>query len=267
MDKAVSQYVIDALRLCGQSGLPGRGISPEQTTEVTEFFNQLLDGWNSMRNSLFSISQLFLTLTSNIQYYLIGPGAVPATINGYSYGAFNVARPQKITQANLIYQTSPEELRIPLKVIDSASWADIRVPGIFAIPLELYCDYGYTNPITGSGMPTGLAQILLWPGPQLGYLLQLFVWNLLTSALAYGDTLYAPPGYPRALTYNLALEIMPLYRKGMTALAIQMIDRVAKESRAAIESKNAPCAEAELDMPGTGRKAGRSRFTWLAPLG
>jgi hypothetical protein len=262
MDKAVSQYVIDALRLCGQSGEPGRGISPEQSAEVTEFFNQLLDGWNSMRNALYSIDQLFLLLTSNIQYYLIGPGAVPAVINGYNYGAFNVARPQKITQANLIYQTSPEELRIPLKVIDSAGWADLRVPGIFAIPLELYCDYGYTQTV-----PTGLAQILLWPGPQLGYELQLFVWNLLSSTLGYNDTFYAPPGYARALTYNLALEILPLYRKGMNLSAIQMVDRVAKESRDAINSKNAPCAEAEMDLPGTGRKAGRSRFTWLAPLG
>lgn len=262
MDKAVSQYVIDALRLCGQTGLPGRGISPEQSQEVTGFFNQILDSWNSMRNALYSIDQLFLTLTSNIQYYLIGPEAVATTINGYSYGAFNVARPQKITQANLIYQTSPEELRIPLKVIDSASWADIRVPGIFAIPLELYCDYGYSKTA-----PTGLAQILLWPGPQLGYLLQLFVWTQLASTLGYGDTFYAPPGYARALTYNLALEILPLYRKGMSPMAVQMIDRVAKESRNAIESKNAPCAEAELDLPGTGRKAGRSRFTWLAPLG
>jgi hypothetical protein len=101
----------------------------------------------------------------------------------------------------------------------------------------------------------------------LGYELQLFVWNLLSSTLGYNDTFYAPPGYARALTYNLALEILPLYRKGMNLSAIQMVDRVAKESRDAINSKNAPCAEAEMDLPGTGRKAGRSRFTWLAPLG
>lgn len=215
-----------------------------------------------MRNSLYSITILELLLDPNIQFYLIGPGAVATTINGFPYGAFNVARPNKITQANLIYQTAPEELRIPLKIIDSAGWADIRVPGIFAIPLELYCDYGYTQTA-----PTGLAQIMLWPGPQLGYSLELFVWNLLTTTLGYGDTLYAPPGYARALTYNLALEILPLYRKGMNVAAIQMVQKIAKESREAIESKNAPCAEAELDMPGTGRKAGRSRFTWLAPLG
>ncbi len=262
MDKAASQYCIDALRLCGQSGQPGRGISPEQTTEVLFFLNQMLDSWNSMRNALYSINILLLQLQANIQFYLIGPNAAPAVINGNSYGAFNLARPQKIEKANLIYQTAPEELRIPLNLLDMSGWANIRVPGIFAIPLELYYDAGYTQTT-----PTGVAQMLLWPGPQSAYEMELFVWNTLNSTLNYGDTLYAPPGYARALTYNLALEILPLYRKGMNAGAIQMITRAANESRAAIESKNAPCAEAELDMPGTGRKVGRSRFTWLAPLG
>lgn len=262
MDKAVQDYITDSLRLCGQMEAPGRGPAPEQTDELTRFFNQMLDGWNSMRNRLYSINILTLSLSPFIQWYLIGTGAVPTTIGGVQYGAFNVQRPQKITAANLIYQTQPEQLKVPIKLLDEQGWADVRVPGIFSIPLYLYCDYGYSQ-----STPTGLAQMVLWPGPQIGYQLELFVWNELTSVLGYDDTLYAPEGYARALTYNFALEILPLYRKGMNQGAVEMITRVANESRNALESKNAPCPEAVLEMPDSGRIRGRSRFNWLAPLG
>lgn len=261
MNKTVLQYIADALRLCGQMVQPGRTMGPEQIAEGTLYLNQLLDSWNTMRNKLFAIAIGLYTLTANLQYYLIGPNAVATTINGVSYGAFNTARPEKITEAQLLYQSAPFELNVPLKIIDASEQANIRVPGIFSIPLELYYDsaYSQTN-------PTGVGSIFLYPGPQSGYQMRLYTWSALNSALGSGDTLFAPPGYPRALTYNLALELPGLYRKHLAPEDRAEIRRIAQESRYWVESVNAPCEEAVVDVP-TSQRPGRSRFNWLSPLG
>lgn len=261
MDQTVAQYARDALRLCGQMQAPGRGMSPEQLGEITFFLNRLLDSWNTMRNRIFQIAQTVYPLTANLQYYLIGPGAAPATINGISYGAFNTARPTSITRAQLIYQTAPQELNLPLTIIDAGTQSNIRVPGIFSLPLELYFDGGYSQSV-----PTGLASIFLYPGPALGYSLRLYTPQALNAALNSGDTLFAPPGYARALTYNLALELPGSYRKELSALDREEIRTIAQDSRYWVESINAPCEEAEVDIP-TSHRPGRSRFNWISPLG
>src|SRR5579872_6378549 len=246
MDKTVQQYARDTMRICGQMQRPGRGVSPEQLEEVTFFLNQLLDSWNTMRNKIFQVAAAIYTLSPNLQYYLIGPSA---------------ARTVKISFAQLIYQTAPQELNLDLEIIDTNQQANIRVPGIFSIPLELYYDNGYSQAV-----PTGVASIFLYPGPQLGYQLRLYTWQALNSALSSSDTLFVPPGYARALTYNLALELPADYRKELSDREFEKIERTAQESRNSIESLNAPCEEAVVDVP-TSQRTGRSRFNWLSPLG
>lgn len=246
MDKLVTDYATDALRLCGQMGAPGRIYSPEQLIEVTEFLNQMLDSWNTMRNSLYSMTDTFLTLTSGQYQYTVGPG-----------GEFDIPRPQAIQRANLIYQTSPQLLRLPVEIIDVDQWAAIRVPQLeAAIPTKLYFDNGYSQ-----ATPFGLGQIYLWPAPQSAYQLEIFVWTLLNSNLGTGDTLYAPPGYARALTYNLAVEIMPLYMKGMNEVQQARVERIAKESRDWVESLNAPSPIVQID-PAVSSTT-NTGFNWL----
>lgn len=261
MDQSVNQYVTDALRLCGQMELPGRGMAPEQLTEGAQFLNRLLDSWNTMRNALYAIRNDSYPLTANTQFYIIGPNATATTIGGDPYGAIVAPRPQKITEANLLYQTVPLATKIPLKIIDVPQRADIRVPNIFSVPLELYYDNGYSQ-----SAPTGQAVIFLWPGPQIGYALELFTWQALPANLNADDTLYVPPGYARALTSNLALELPGGYRKNLTDRESMRLEKIAQESRYWVESLNAPCDETPVFIP-TSQRPGRSRFNWLSPLG
>jgi hypothetical protein len=247
MGKTVIQYIMDALRLCGQMGAPGRGYSPEQLGEIIEFLNQMLDSWNTMRNSIYSMTDTFLTLTSGQYQYTVGPG-----------GQFDIPRPQAIQRANLIYQTSPQLLRLPVEIIDVDQWAAIRVPQLeAAIPTKLYYDYGYSQTT-----PFGLGQIYLWPAPQSAYQLEIFVWTLLNSALTMGDDLiYMPPGYARAITYNLAVEIMPLYLKGMNSEQQMRVERIAKESKNWVDSLNAPSPIVQID-PAVSSST-NTGFNWL----
>ena len=216
MDKNVSQYCTDALRLCGQLPYPGGGPSPDAIQECSGFFNQLLDGWNVMRNKIYAIADIQYTLTPGQVQYTIGPT-----------GDLNGQRPQKITNANIIYATSPTVERLPLAIIDTDQWFALRLPELqSAIPQRLYFDNGYSQ-----SSPTGLGTIWLWPAPQSNYILELGIWQTLNSALLPTDTLYAPPGYARALTYSFAEEILPLYPKRVTPEREAQIGRIAMEAR------------------------------------
>lgn len=247
MDQTATQYATDALRLIGQMWTPGGGPSTASINEIVRFMNQMLDSWNTMRNSIYTISDVLYVLTPGQTQYTIGPG-----------GDLNGARPIRIQRANTIYQTSPQELRLPIEIIDVDQWAAIQVPQLpNAIPLKLYYDYGYSQTA-----PTGLGTIYLWPGPQAAYTLELFMWSALNTALTSGTTLYVPPGYQRAILYNLAVEIMPLYPKRLTAMKEKQILGIAQDSKMAIERLNAPSPITQIDPALIGHKD-RAGFNWL----
>ena len=248
MDKSVQNYVTDGLRLLGQLWTPGGGPSPENLVEGCTFLNQLLDSWNTMRNALYSVSDLTFTLTSGKYIYTMGPG-----------GDFNGPRPQKIQRIDLIYETMPQLLRLPIDLIDVDEWAGIRVPNLpNAVPFKCYCDYGYSQ-----SNPTGLATLYFWPGPMSGFGIEMWIWNALNSALGLADTLYAPPGYARALTYGLAADMMPLYPKRVTPMREAQIMRTAEEARAWVMSLNAPNPQTPMPSGILGNR-NRSNFNWLA---
>jgi hypothetical protein len=250
MDKTVLQYVTDSLRLAGQLPLPGSQPSPEAIVEVTGFLNQQLDSWGTMRNSIYTIQDQTVNLTSGQYIYTIGSSAS---------ADFNIPRPVQITAADVIYETSPQIFRLPLKIIDVKQWAAERVPNLpNAIPLMLYYDAGYSQ-----STPTGLAQIYLWPGPMSNFQLELWYWQGLPSTLVPSDTLFMPPGYARAITFGLAAEILPLYPKRVTQQREQQIMRVAMEAKKWVEAVNAAAAvpETTIDPALVSKRA--SGFNWL----
>lgn len=249
MDISVVNLINGSLRLIGQMGAPGRQAAQEQLTEVLQSLQMFMDARNVMRNSIFSMTDVVYPLSANQYIYTIGPG-----------GDFNGPRPQAIKRANLIYQTSPQELRLPIEVIDVDQWAAIQVPNIpAAIPLKLYYDFGYS-----ASAPTGLGTIYLWPGPQGTYSLELFQWSALNSALSYADTLYMPPGYAKAIMYGLALDIMPLYPKRLTAEKEERIQRIADETWKWIESFNSPTPITQIDPALISKR--NNNFNWLVSV-
>jgi hypothetical protein len=248
MDKAVAQISTDAMRLCGQLWTPGSGPSPEAQSEVVGFLNQMLDSWNTMRNRIFALSDLIFNLTSNQYIYTIGPG-----------GNFNGPRPQRIQAMDLIYETMPQLLRLPIEMIDVDEWSRIRVPNLpEAVPFKCYYDSGYSQ-----SNPTGLGTLYFWPGPMQGFQIEMWIWDTLPATLIWTDTLFLPPGYARAVTYNLAMEILPLYPKRLTPEREQAVARIAKEARDWVDSLNAPSPIVEMPSELMGNRS-RSGFNWLA---
>jgi hypothetical protein len=248
MDKSVQQVVTDALRLAGQLWTPGGGPSPEAIAEVTEFLNQMLDSWNTMRNSIFAMTDLTFSMTSGTYIYTIGPG-----------GMFNGPRPQRIESMDLIYQLMPNLYRLPIRMIDQQEWAAIRVPNLpEAVPFKCYYDNGYSETT-----PTGLGTLYFWPGPMSGFEVEMWIWGTLPATLLSTDTLFLPPGYARAITYNLAIEIMALYPKRLNEMRASAVAKIAKESRDWVNALNAPMPDAPMPSELMANR-GRSNFNWLA---
>jgi hypothetical protein len=121
-------------------------------------------------------------LTSGQQSYDIGPTAT---------APFNVVRPIKIINANVIL---PSGGHMPLEIIDDDQRMDIFYPDLTAsLPLKL----NYKRSI-----PNG--NLWLWFKPSAGYTLELETSNLLEEFTAITDSFSFPPGFYDVIIYKLA---------------------------------------------------------------
>lgn len=210
------QLATEALRLCGQSGRPGRGISSEQQTEVIQFLNQMLDGMNTLRGSIFTVNIARYALVPSQTTYFIGPT-----------GDFVAPRPIRIVNANLVLTNASPEAHLPMRILNDDEWADIRVTEIpTTVPRLLYNDGNSPD-----------SQLYLWGFPTQANDLELFTWQGLNNALGPTDTLAYPDGYARAILYKLAVEIAPLYWKKTDKL-LALVQQQAISAYAAISNLN-----------------------------
>ncbi len=232
MQISVLEIAKRALRLCGQTYGPNMGIADDQRTEVVAYLNQLMDGWNSLRGSIYTISSDRYTFTAPILTLFATQGFV--TIG--PVGDFPAPRPEKIVNANIVLTDNSPEVRIPLAILDDNQWASIRVPKIpVSLPREVYFDG--SNPAQ---------RIYLWGYPNVANDLELWTWKLLSTALAYTDTLDVPTAYQRAIVYNLAMEISPLYWRKANGLLAE-VQKIARKSRADLVAANSDAPKLQND--------------------
>jgi hypothetical protein len=192
----------------------GETLPDDEAEDGLVALNAMLGSWNA--ESTMVIGELIstYTLVSGTQTYTIGSG-----------GVFNATRPQKITQANLIYSGVTPNTRLPLDIIDYQQWSDIRILSqpSNTFPSRLYCDYNFP-----------LATIYLWGSPGSSLQLELYTWQALTTFALLTTTFSLPPEYDEALVYNLALRLAPMYDREPS----QMVMALAISSKAAIQRLN-----------------------------
>ena len=218
MQSTVPQLCTDALRLCGQSGRPGRGIGTEQEIEVTRFLNMMFDSWNAMRGSIFTVSIDRYRLDPLKTIYTIGPT-----------GDFVAPRPTRIKAANLVMLNVFPENHLPMGILNDDQWADMVVTEIpTTIPRLLYYD---------ANSDGGNASLYLWGFPTISNDLELFTWQPLATTLTSGDEIFYPDGANLAIVQNLAMLIAPLYWK-KTDKMLSLLQTQAQVSRARYSNPN-----------------------------
>lgn len=219
MTITVLEIVKRALRLCGQTGAPGRDISPEQSVEVLGFLNQLFDGWNAVRGNIFTFSVDRYALSPGVTTYIIGPNGDPAP--------FVAPRPTKIAKARLVVTSTFPEIHLPMHLFTDEEWADMVITEMpTTIPTGVYNDGASPN-----------SNLFMWGYPTVANDLELWTPKQFETELLITDILSLPPAYPKALVYGLGWEVAPLYFKKGNPL-LDQIKMIAQASKAAIWNVN-----------------------------
>ena len=177
---AIVIRVLNLMGVCPVGDTP----SPEDQQLVSDLGNQLLDNWNTQGLELYSYTNYQKALVANQGTYVMGTGAAD----------FNTPRPAKIAKANVI----TAGVSTPLKIVGVTEWSERPEPGIKGQrPLVLYNDNQFpTTNISLSPIPTCAVATTI----------DLYYWQPINEAFALTDVFSFPPGYAKALVYNLVVD-------------------------------------------------------------
>lgn len=175
----------------------------DEAEDALSSLNELLLSWSNDATSIYARTTENFSLVGSTNTYSIGTSQT-----------FNTTRPVNILDAyirinNIDYQ---------MDVINEDMYNDIGDKSSLGRPILLTYTQSY---------PYG--SIRVWPTPDQAYTIYLVCEKPLTS-YALADTVSLPPGWERALIYNLAVELAPEY--GMQP--DQGIFKIAGESKGLI---------------------------------
>lgn len=191
----------------------GETLLANESTDALTGLNQLLDSWSTENLLIPNKAREVFPLVSSQGVYTMGTG-----------GTFNTTRPMRIENAELQITSSNPAIEIPIKILTKDEYARILLKTMTSTyPLYLYAEGTYP-----------LETINLWPVPVQVNNLALYSWKPLANVSNLSTALSLPPGYERALKYNLAIDLAPEYGRPVTA----EVAAIAVESKAAIKRMN-----------------------------
>lgn len=233
MATKASDIIETALTILGVLAA-GETPATEDYTYALAVLNTLLENWNVQGLQIFTITNFQQALTNAKQAYTMGPN-----------GDFSTARPVRIERANILR----DSVTRPLKLASAAEWAAILSRSASdVLPTVLYNDNSYDA--------NGCTTLRFWPIPSDGSSsADLFVWAQLGDGFALSDTVSFPPGYLKAIQYNLAVDLAAAFGRPLdpsvaqtAALAMQQLRAIniavatETEARPPLQPPPAPVA-------------------------
>lgn len=210
----------DSTRLIGVKQ-KGEALDGDESADALRRLNLLVDSWANEKLMLAQLIERTHSLTSGTGSYTIGSG-----------GTINTTWPIKIERA---FTRDSNNLDTSIEIIDNKEWARISLKNTSGLyPAYLYYRRAYP-----------LGTIELYPLPGSGLTLYLEVWDQLTQFTNLSTSASFPPGYERALIYNLAVELAPEYGAALRP----EIYELAKQSKADIKTANLEVPRMACDLP------------------
>lgn len=191
----------------------------------------LSDGFLSLKDLLGSWSNenLIINAKTKEEFNLVG-GQQTYTM-GQS-GNFNTLRAQKIENAIIQTLSNPKQ-ELPVEIITQDRWAAIPTKETEStFPTMIFQENSYP-----------LDRLNLWPIPSAAIKLILWSWKPLSELSNVNTVIELPPGYDRAIRYNLALELCPEYGKE----ASPTVATIAVEAKENIKRMNIKPIEMVVD--------------------
>lgn len=214
--------IIDrSLRLLGQIG-SGESASAAEAADGLEALNGLAESWRNERLMCFAMQEESLTLANGDASYTIGTS-----------GDLNTTRPVAIEGAWIV----DDDISHPVRILTEDEYigiADKTTTGDWPTKL-LY------RPTMASSQGT----LIVWPVPNATRNLKLLTRVVFSGFALSSTTVTLPPGWERALAFNLAAEIAPEYQTSPSPEVIQM----ARESKATIKRANMTPIKTFTELP------------------
>lgn len=217
----VRELIAGSLRLLGviQSG---EGIPAEEAQDGLTVLNELLDEWNATGLAIHQVSEANYSVTIGQGTYLLGATETAPNWTG--------PRPSKIVAAGWVVGTQER----PLQIITPQDWQSVTLKNLAgSIPVGIY---------PAGSMPS--ETIYVWPVPSSAGSVKLYTWKPLASFATVDDAVSLPPGYLKALRFNLAVALAPEY-------GIQVQPAVAmgaQESLAQVKRQNTDIPKLGMDV-------------------
>jgi hypothetical protein len=209
------QLVEDALRLIG-------AIAAAEDAEEGELIdgmrtlNQMLEAWTLRRRNL------YVNLTQNVPI-----PAGTATLSIGPSGGFVGVRPVQIDPASCFYDPAAQ-LNVPIALVNEAQFLSIPTPNT----TSTYAQVVWYSP----AMPNGIMSF--WPVPTVPTTMRVVSVAQLTQFATLDQEIDFPPGYYRALRYNLAVDLATEYGTALSTIADVM--KIAGASLGDIKVSNDP---------------------------
>jgi hypothetical protein len=209
----VRDLIKGSLRLLGVLA-SGEEPTAEEATDALSALNSMIESWKNDSLLVYTVAERNFNLVANQKRYTIGPG-----------GNWDMPRPARVEALNLIYtNTQPQPLVMPIRLLTLEQYNEIIVPDTTSDPaavMDCYIDGNY---------PLRNASFYLVPNASMA--VTMYFWQSVDTfdgdiATALNLVLALPPGYERALRFNLAVEMANEFGK----------EPMPSTSRNAVESK------------------------------
>lgn len=228
-----------ALQLLGVID-PTETPSAEDGQTAFEVLNDWIDSLGAQRLTIHTVPRSTGTYTASSASITIGSG-----------GTFNIVRPLWIERAAYVVPGTSPAVEAPLDVWNDQQYQAQTIKALTStLPTALYYDYAWT---------AGLGTLKLWPIPTQNLTLVLYCPVALTEFADQSTDYTFPPGYRRAITFNLANELAPWYP---AVTPDPRIAKIATESLGIIKRANTRIPLAVLDAPLLAMTGSRRAFNY-----
>lgn len=239
----VRDIIAGSLRLISVVAAGETPTAQEQADALVSL-NDMIETWSNEGLMIFKTDREVFPLTSGKSSYTIGP-----------LGDFATSRPMQVMDVKstlpdtVVTIITPYDPGDPLAIPPIPETPEVTQTSYLAkaeTPVDIFNiqqwgeirDKRTTGSLVSKVFFQGtypLETMDVWPVPSIESGVVLYTLKALSSFTSVNDTVSLPPGYARALRYNLAVELAPEYERE----AKPSVLNTANESKAALMRKNA----------------------------